>query len=92
MTLLILLVLFIALLILGVPIPFAIGISSIVVLFTMHVSWEIIPSRLMSGVGSFSLLAIPLYVMAGSIMETGGIAEKLKIGRASCRERVLTSV
>jgi C4-dicarboxylate transporter DctM subunit len=77
LTLLILLVLFIVFLIIGVPIPFAIGVSSIVVLFTMHVSWEIIPSRLMSGVDSFSLLAIPLYVMAGSIMETGGIAEKL---------------
>jgi C4-dicarboxylate transporter DctM subunit len=77
MTLLILIILFFVLLIIGVPIPFAIGISSVVVLFTMHVSWEIIPSRLMSGVNSFSLLAIPLYVMAGSIMETGGIAEKL---------------
>jgi tripartite ATP-independent transporter DctM subunit len=77
MTMLILIVVFIALMALGVPVAFSIGISSIVALFTMHVSWEIIPSRLMSGVSNFSLLAIPLYVMAGSIMETGGIAEKL---------------
>jgi C4-dicarboxylate transporter DctM subunit len=77
MTMLILIVIFIALMILGVPVAFSIGISSVVALFTMHVSWEIIPSRLMSGVDSFGLLAIPLYVMAGSIMEAGGIAEKL---------------
>jgi tripartite ATP-independent transporter DctM subunit len=77
MTMLILIVIFIALMAFGVPVAFSIGISSVVALFTMHVSWEIIPSRLMSGVSNFSLLAIPLYVMAGSIMEAGGIAEKL---------------
>jgi C4-dicarboxylate transporter, DctM subunit len=77
MTLLILIVLFAILLMFGVPVAISIGMTSIVVLLTMGVSWEVVPSRLLSGVDRFTLLAIPLFVMAGSVMEKGGIAEKL---------------
>ena len=71
---------FIILLGLGVPIAWSIGLSSI---FTMLVSIPAIPAfttvahRMASGLDSFSLLAIPFFILAGQIMNRGGIARRL---------------
>ncbi|MEM9919898.1 MAG: TRAP transporter large permease [Bacteroidota bacterium] len=71
---------FIILLGLGLPIAWSIGLSS---LFTMLVSIPAIPAfttvaqRMATGLDSFSLLAIPFFVLAGQIMNRGGIARRL---------------
>jgi len=71
---------FIILLGIGVPIAWSIGISSIL---TMLVSIPTIPAfttvahRMASGLDSFSLLAIPFFILAGQIMNRGGIARRL---------------
>jgi len=71
---------FIILLGIGVPIAWSIGISSIL---TMLVSIPAIPAfttvahRMASGLDSFSLLAIPFFILAGQIMNRGGIAKRL---------------
>ena len=71
---------FLILLAIGVPIAWSIGLSSV---FTMLVSIDTIPAfttvaqRMATGLDSFSLLAIPFFVLAGQIMNHGGIAQRL---------------
>ena len=71
---------FMALLVLGVPVAWSLGLSSF---FTMLVTVEALPSattiaqRMATGLDSFSLLAIPFFVLAGEIMNKGGIANRL---------------
>jgi tripartite ATP-independent transporter DctM subunit len=63
---------------LGIPIAFAIGItSSLYILMTMPENIAIIPLRMFSGVDSFILMAIPLFVLAAEIMVSAGISTKL---------------
>ena len=69
---------FAALLFLGCPISVGIVISSIVAAVS-SLSWDqitfITMQKMNSGVESFSLLAIPLFILAGNIMNNGGIAK-----------------
>ena len=71
---------FMILLAIGVPIAFSIGISGIL---TMFVSIDFIPAlttfsqRMATGLDSFALLAIPFFILAGNIMNSGGIAIRL---------------
>lgn len=66
------------LLIVSVPIGIAIGLASLAALyFGSDVPLEIAAQRLVSGVRSFPMLAIPLFVFAGSIMNAGGITNRL---------------
>ncbi|HER08565.1 MAG TPA: TRAP transporter large permease [Bacteroides sp.] len=80
MEVLVLVISFVILLALGVPIAFSIGISGIL---TMLMSIDFIPAfttyahRMATGLDSFALLAIPFFVLAGSIMNSGGIAMRL---------------
>ncbi len=80
MEILILVFSFLILIALGVPIAWSIGLSSI---FTMLVSIPAIPAfttvaqRMATGLDSFALLAIPFFVLAGQIMNHGGIARRL---------------
>lgn len=69
---------FAVLVLLGLPISFAMGISSlIVVLYQGEIPLNLIVHRTVMGVDSFVLLAIPLFIFAGTIMEQGGISERL---------------
>jgi len=80
MEVLILVLTFIILIAIGVPIAWSIGISSIC---TMLVSIPTLPAvttvaqRMATGLDSFSLLAIPFFVLAGQLMNKGGIAKRL---------------
>lgn len=76
----ILVISFVVLLGIGVPIAFSIGISS---LLTILVTMDSLPAfttlaqRMATGIDSFSLLAIPFFVLAGQLMNKGGIASRL---------------
>lgn len=76
----VLIVTFLILLAAGVPISFSIGISSLV---TMLLSINTMPSlttvaqRTATGLDSFALLAIPFFILAGQLMNSGGIARRL---------------
>jgi tripartite ATP-independent transporter DctM subunit len=80
MSILILAISFVVLLVLGVPVAWSLGLSGF---FTMLVTVEALPSattiaqRMATGLDSFSLLAIPFFVLAGEIMNKGGIANRL---------------
>ncbi|MAZ27730.1 MAG: hypothetical protein CL868_11730 [Cytophagaceae bacterium] len=77
---LILVVVFFLLLSIGVPVAWSIGIScmvTIMVSIDSLASFTTIAQRMATGLDSFSLLAIPLFVLAGQIMNQGGIALRL---------------
>lgn len=80
MEVLILVLSFLILLGIGVPIAWSIGLSS---LFTMLVSIPAMPAfttvaqRMATGLDSFALLAIPFFILAGQLMNRGGIARRL---------------
>ena len=71
---------FFLLLALRVPVAFGIGISTTL---TLLLNMPLMPAittvaqRMTTGVDSFSLLAIPLFVLAGDLMNHGGIAKRL---------------
>src|SRR5207253_6580442 len=69
---------FLALLLLGVPVAFAIGAAGLAGLFwSGEFPLIIIMQQIHQSVDSFVLLAIPLFIFAGMLMETGGIAVRL---------------
>ena len=77
----ILCVAFTLLLLYGVPVSFCIGVATLLALFnvTPNVSMAFVISaqRMTSSLDSFTLVAIPLFILAGSMMNTGGIALRL---------------
>ena len=76
----IILVLLVIMLIAGVPIAVALGISSVcAILPIMDLNVAVLTGaqRIFSGISVFSLLAIPFFILAGNIMNKGGIAVRL---------------
>ncbi|WBL24728.1 TRAP transporter large permease [Zunongwangia sp. HGR-M22] len=77
---LILVISFVILLSIGVPVAWSIGISCLVtILFSIDpiASFTTVSQRMATGLDSFSLLAIPFFILAGQIMNQGGIANRL---------------
>ncbi len=65
-------------LLLGVPIAFSIAISGVFYLiFQSSVPVLVLAQRMVVGVDSFTLLAIPLFLLAGAIMAEGGITPRI---------------
>lgn len=77
---LILLAVFVVLLLIGTPIAVTIALSSVIGILTA-LPWQnavfTASQRIFTGINSFSLLAIPFFVLAGNIMNSGGIATRL---------------
>jgi C4-dicarboxylate transporter DctM subunit len=68
----------IALVIIGVPIVVALGLSSVIALVTQgDIPIALISQRMFTAMDSFPLLALPLFLLAGKLMETGGISIRL---------------
>jgi tripartite ATP-independent transporter DctM subunit len=62
----------------SVPIAFALSITTIIfLLWKASASLSVVPLNLFSGASSFPLLAIPLFILAGGLMETSGISLRL---------------
>lgn len=62
---------------LGAPIAFSLALSGLLVAVLAGVSWTMMVQQLYAGIDSFSLLSIPLFILAGELMGTGGITERL---------------
>ncbi len=62
---------------LGVPIAAAVGLATVFAAFAGGVPIERLPQTFVSTLTNFPLLAIPLFVMAGKIMEVSGISRNL---------------
>lgn len=79
-SLLLILAVLLILLALGVPIAYSIGISALVaILPTMPLDVSVVTAaqRTFVGMSSFSLTAIPFFILAGNLMNQGGIAKRL---------------
>lgn len=76
MTVIIMLIL-VVLLFAGVPIAQALGMESMIYLMHENVSLNIIPQKFFSGIDSFTMLAIPGFMLAGNLMNNGGITERI---------------
>ncbi|WP_019121304.1 TRAP transporter large permease [Brevibacillus massiliensis] len=66
-----------ALFLLRIPIAYGIGITSLVGLLISGTDLIVVAQKTFSGVDSFSLIAIPLFVLAGELMTVGGISKRL---------------
>lgn len=75
----VMLITFFVLLSLEVPIAFCLGISSLAALSTIGdiPAFLLVSQRMLNGMNSFTLLAIPFFILAGLFMGRGGIAKKL---------------
>ncbi len=70
-------IVFIVMLVIGVPIVFSLGIAGAVGLLALDLDLISVPTRLFTGMDNFVLLAAPFYVFAGEIMNRGGITSRL---------------
>jgi tripartite ATP-independent transporter DctM subunit len=73
----ILAVTFVALLILGVPVAFAIGLSSVATIIAAGLPIAVVFQKMVGGMQIFSFLAIPFFIFAGELMLYGGIADRI---------------
>ncbi len=77
MALTILTVSFVLLLLLGVPVAFAIGLSAVCAILWEGLPLAVVFQRMTSGMNIFSFLAIPFFIFAGELMLYGGIADRI---------------
>jgi tripartite ATP-independent transporter DctM subunit len=68
---------FFGLLVLGVPVAFAIGLSAVVTFLYEGLPLAIVFQRMASGMNIFSFLAIPFFIFAGELMLRSGVAERI---------------
>jgi tripartite ATP-independent transporter DctM subunit len=68
---------FTLLLILGVPVAFAIGLSSVLTIIAAGLPVAVVFQKMVGGMQVFSFLAIPFFVFAGELMLYGGIADRI---------------
>ncbi len=69
---------FILLLLIDVPIAIALGLAGIIALLWQGTISLMLPiTRMVAGIDNFPLLAVPMFILAGSIMENGGAAVRL---------------
>lgn len=75
---LILIVSLFVLLLLGVPVVYSLGVSSLLVLVLKGgIPLTLIPQKLVTGSESFTLLAVPFFLFAGLLMDTAGIGRRI---------------
>lgn len=74
----ILIALFLILMFIGVPIAFVIGIVALLGIFNIPYTPEItVPMKMLNGLDSFVLLAVPLFILAANLMNSGKVSQKL---------------
>lgn len=68
---------FFILLFVGVPIAFSLGIASFIYVILADIPLTLVPQKLLNGMDSFVLLCIPGFILAGNLMNTGNITERI---------------
>ena len=64
-------------LVIGVPISVSLGASTMLSLISFGVPMAVVPQRMFTALDSVSIMAIPLFVLAGNLMTKGGISRRL---------------
>jgi C4-dicarboxylate transporter DctM subunit len=68
---------FVLLLVIGVPIGTALGVSAVVTILAFKLGIGMLGVNFVSGIASFPLLAIPFFVLSGTILDKAGLAAKI---------------
>jgi len=68
---------FLIMLIIRIPIAFSLGLSTLITALYLNISPMVMLQQMVKGVNSFSLMAIPFFIIAGEIMGQGGISDRL---------------
>ena len=68
---------FFGLMLVGVPIAYALGLAALIGALWIDIPLDAVMIQIAAGVNKFSLLAIPFFVLAGAIMAEGGMARRL---------------
>ncbi len=68
---------FVVLMLLGMPVAYALGMAALVGALWIDLPLDAVMIQMASGVNKFSLLAIPCFVLAGAIMAEGGMSRRL---------------
>jgi len=68
---------FLILLFLGVPVAFAMGIGTLLGLISGDYNLQMLPLMVSRGTSNFTLIAIPYFVLAGNLMNSGGITKRI---------------
>ena len=76
-----------ALMLIGLPVAFAILTSGMVYVATIGMPTQIVAQRLVFGLNSFTLLAVPLFILVGNLMDSGGISKRLTISHTDHEPR-----
>ena len=71
--------LFCLFMLLGVPIAFAIGASTLLALHAQGVPLLVVTQQMFQGINSFALVAVPMFILAGDLMAQGKVSEKLVV-------------
>ena len=61
----------------AVPIGFALAIAAVIAIVVADLPLVMIPQQIVAGMDSFPMLAVPLFILAGFIMDVGGISRRL---------------
>jgi C4-dicarboxylate transporter DctM subunit len=68
---------FIIMLVIGVPIAHALGASTLLVLYAQDIPGVFMPQTAYNATDQFPLMAVPFFVLAGYLMEFGGVSARL---------------
>ncbi|MDR1622268.1 MAG: TRAP transporter large permease [Synergistaceae bacterium] len=68
---------FVVFLFAGVPVAFSLGLSSLIYLVGAGIPLTVIPQRMFAGINSFTLLCVPGFILAGNLMNQGGISDRI---------------
>lgn len=77
MSLFILLFVFVAGLVIGIPVAITLGLSSVSYLLYVGIPLVVVPQKMYAGIDTFVLLSIPGFILAGNLMSNGGITHQI---------------
>jgi len=64
-------------LLIGVPVAFCLGLAALVMMNLQNFGFDVLAQKMVGGIDSFPLLSVPFFMLAGEIMNTGGIAKRI---------------
>lgn len=64
-------------LVIGIPVAITLGVSSLAYLLYQGIPIVVMPQKMYAGIDSFVLLCIPGFILAGNLMNSGGITERI---------------
>lgn len=73
----VILIIFFVLLLFSVPIAFSLGLSLVPYFLIENITLEVLVQRIVAGLNSFPLMALPLFILAGDLMGVGSVTKRL---------------